>query len=128
MSEPKWWPKGEIPTEDGFFISINEGNTRSSTSWDFPGEIKHIMLSDSGKPYRQFYGPIPDPPKDPLKLMQFTANHEEIGFVSGVRVAEKEDLLKFQIFYLRGSTLHAKWCERGEFIGEIKWLDKEAAK
>jgi hypothetical protein len=117
MSEPKWWPMGEIPTEDGNYLCRFDGRV---SCWVFHKD--RPLKFELG----QFYGPIPEPPKEPPKLRQFTATHPIYGRVTGAYFPEKNSgtARKHQIFFWEDERFEYVWLNECS-LSDIKFIDKE---
>jgi hypothetical protein len=116
MSEPKWWPMGEIPTEDGNYLCRFDGRV---SCWVFPKD--RPLKFELG----QFYGPIPEPPREVPIGRRFRATHKNIGPVSGLYVKEREPIqMGYNVLYWEIDILRALWTEL-EYLSDIQWLDKE---
>lgn len=112
MSEPKWWIK-EWPTEVGFYYSVAPDGYKHITECVKPG-------GGETKPDLMFYGPIPDPPKEPPKLRRFTATCKIGGRVSGVYVEGKEEPY-YVTYFFAGSLCCGDRVESE--LSDIQWID-----
>lgn len=117
MSEPRWFEWGVLPTEPGYYLSLRSTISDGHCSWKLPCS----SLPDRDMPTRRFYGPIPDPPKAPPKLMRFRAIYKR-EWVSGVYIPEEALSLKYMVFPRGGDSFGEQWC-REDMLSEIKFLD-----
>lgn len=121
MTEPKWWVR-EWPSEVGFYYSVCPDGYRHITECTKPG-------GGLTEPAMSFYGPLPDPPKEPPKLRRFTAKHKRYGRVSGVYVEPSpknpELYFNFAAWYLRESGSRDFVHGEESDFSDIVWLDKE---
>lgn len=114
MSEPKWWPKGVVPTDAGYYLQKIDNATYGTSIPQDRGFNK-----DS-----QFYGPIPEPPKEPPKLRRFTATMKGER-VSGCCIVEHWCSRMFQVFKNGRDGAYYAGIFHEEDVSDIQWLDKE---
>lgn len=119
-SEAKWWPKGVVPTEPGEYYAIREMDGEPvSSSKTITQDGEH-----EGCPDRQYFGPIPDPPKAPPKVRRFTATFkgESVtgAFANGEYVGNR--VMIWRRHGADGAVIQpCGWSE----LTDIQWLDKE---
>lgn len=120
MSEAKWWPVGVIPTEPGKYLSIRVCD-HSVCAWSFPNDSKHEMLSFQPE-RRRFYGPIPEPPKEPPQLRRFTAKWqgEDVG---GCAIENAYCDRRFQVYRNTKEGAYYHGCYFESDLTDIRWID-----